>query len=325
MQHFDEPSPAPTTAATSTTVTPPRRKGSGRVLLVVAGGLTALALLATIVVLRSGGNGPGEAIAAATPASTIPERSASTAGPTTTSQPATTVPSTVATTVLPPGVKPAVFNGPVQNIEFSPNRAMSATVAAAAVPTVSVYREPLMSPAPDFADWRFDQATQFGTPTVFLVTGTSGDWLRVGLPMKPNGTEGWVHNSEVTLAPNTKRIVVDLAERSVSVYDGTALLERSTSVVGKPTTPTPTGTYFVTDLLRLDDPSTAYGPYILAISARSDAFDFFNGGEPIVALHGTNQPSLLGRAASSGCIRLPNEVATRLATLVPMGTPVFIV
>lgn len=213
----------------------------------------------------------------------------------------------------------------MQNIDFSPNVAISATVATAATSTVAVYRRPLVMPAPAFAEWSFGSTTQFGTPTVFLVTGVSGEWLRVGLPMKPNGMEGWVHNSEVTLAPNTRRVIVDLGRRTVSLYDGASLLKESIAVIGKPNTPTPTGTYYVTDLLRLDDPTTAYGPYVLALSARSDAFDFFNGGEPIVALHGTNQPSLLGSAASAGCIRLPNEIAIDLATLTPLGTPVFII
>lgn len=221
--------------------------------------------------------------------------------------------------------KPPRFEGPVQELAFGPSLAVSATVATAAVGTVAVYAEPLSSPAPAYADWQFDSTTQFGTPTAFLVTGTAGDWLRVILPTKPNGQQGWVYNRDVSLAPNNRRVVVDLNNRIVTLYDGNSVIAQSVAVVGKPSTPTPTGMYYVTDLLRLDDPTTAYGPYVLATSARSDAFDFFNGGEPIVALHGTNNPSLLGSAASNGCVRLPNEVATQLASLTPVGTPVYIV
>lgn len=261
--------------------------------------------------------------AAATPTSAA----ATTVAPTTAVAPPATVPGSAAATTpaTAPGTPPPPYQGPVETIALNAGAVNNATVATAAVGTVSVYSQPLMSPAPAFAEWTFGSSTQFGSPTVFLVTGTAGEWLRVQLPMKPNMVEGWVHNSEVSLAPNRHRIVVDLANRSVTLYDGSSAVAESVAVIGKPGTPTPTGTYYVTDLLRLDDPSTAYGPYVLATSARSDAFDFFNGGEPIVALHGTNQPSLLGSAASNGCVRLPNEVATQLASLTPLGTPVFIV
>ena len=64
---------------------------------------------------------------------------------------------------------------------------------------------------------------------------------------------------------------------------------------------------------------------MLATSARSDAFDFFNGGEPLVGLHGTNAPELLGSASSNGCVRMPNSVASMLAFRVPLGAAVEIV
>ena len=180
-------------------------------------------------------------------------------------------------------------------------------------------------PAPAFADWRFPATTQFGSPSVFLVTGTAGEWLRVRVPMKPNQLEGWVHRSEVTLAPVTTRLVVDLASRTVRLFDGAQLLSESVSVIGKDDTPTPTGLFYVTDLLKMEDPTGVYGPFVLATSARSDAFELFNGGEPIVALHGTDQPSLLGSAASNGCVRLPNDVVTELVERTALGTPVFVV
>jgi lipoprotein-anchoring transpeptidase ErfK/SrfK len=53
--------------------------------------------------------------------------------------------------------------------------------------------------------------------------------------------------------------------------------------------------------------------------------DMFDGGLPEIAIHGTNQPELMGQARSNGCIRLPNDAIQRLAEVVPLGTPVEIV
>ena len=44
-----------------------------------------------------------------------------------------------------------------------------------------------------------------------------------------------------------------------------------------------------------------------------------------VGLHGTNSPKMIGRNASHGCVRHKNEDIKKLFTLVPVGTPVYIV
>ena len=46
---------------------------------------------------------------------------------------------------------------------------------------------------------------------------------------------------------------------------------------------------------------------------------------PKLALHGTNQPELMGQYVSSGCVRVPNEVISFIADSVPIGTIVEIV
>jgi lipoprotein-anchoring transpeptidase ErfK/SrfK len=51
----------------------------------------------------------------------------------------------------------------------------------------------------------------------------------------------------------------------------------------------------------------------------------FQGGDAIIGLHGTNHPELLGHDVSSGCIRMRNESITKLAGILPLGTPVTIV
>lgn len=41
-------------------------------------------------------------------------------------------------------------------------------------------------------------------------------------------------------------------------------------------------------------------------------------------IHGTNQPSSIGRSVSHGCVRMRNEDIEKLYDMVPVGTPVFI-
>ncbi len=80
-------------------------------------------------------------------------------------------------------------------------------------------------------------------------------------------------------------------------------------VVGKDATRTPTGRFYITD--KTDDvPSSFYGPFILPLNGYSEQLDKFDDGVPVIAMHGTSRPDLLGQAASNGCIRLPNEVIT---------------
>ena len=41
-------------------------------------------------------------------------------------------------------------------------------------------------------------------------------------------------------------------------------------------------------------------------------------------IHGTNDPSSIGKAVSHGCIRMNNKDVEELARIIPIGTPVSI-
>ncbi len=99
---------------------------------------------------------------------------------------------------------------------------------------------------------------------------------------------------------------------------------RAPIAVGRAVSPTPTGSYFVTDLLRPPDPRGFYGPYAFGLSAYSPVYTSFAGGDGQVGIHGTNTPSVLGNDVSHGCVRVANATIARLARTVPLGTPVAI-
>ncbi len=173
--------------------------------------------------------------------------------------------------------------------------------------------------------WTFENPTYFDNPLVMVVTETSGDWLRVQLHARPNGMEGWVRADDVELTSHSYRMELDLAEFDLTVYDGEELIEQTQVVIGKDATPTPVGTYFLNEMIPQSNPGGAFGPWILSTSAYSETLETFDGGLPVIAFHGTNQPELIGTQASNGCIRMPNDVVTRLAETLPAGTPVTVV
>ncbi len=159
-------------------------------------------------------------------------------------------------------------------------------------------------------------------PQVFLVVGRQPGWVHVLLPVRPNGTTGWVKADTVTLLPDPYRITVALGAHQLTVYDGDGVLLQDTVAVGAPGTPTPTGTYYLRVLLKAPDPTTVYGPYAYGLSGHSEALDTFEGGDAELGIHGNNDPTVLGQNISHGCIRMSNDKITRLAGILPLGTPV---
>ena len=90
-------------------------------------------------------------------------------------------------------------------------------------------------------------------------------------------------------------------------------------------TPTPSGLYYIAELLRQPNPNGFYGPWAFALSAYSPVLSHFGGGGGQVGIHGTNEPLGIGHTVSHGCIRVRNSVIERLAAILPLGTPVRIV
>ncbi|HKY15000.1 MAG TPA: L,D-transpeptidase [Microthrixaceae bacterium] len=169
--------------------------------------------------------------------------------------------------------------------------------------------------------WVFVSPTSFGAPTTFVVTEDRGDWLRVQVPVRPNGSEAWIRAAEVSLSRIDTRIEVSIGERRLRALRAGQVIVDTLVVVGAPKTPTPTGRFYITDQVAKPHPG-AYGPFVLPVSAFSQAMDQFAEGAPMIALHGTNHPELVGTSRSNGCIRLPNDMITRLRNELPLGTPV---
>ncbi len=193
-----------------------------------------------------------------------------------------------------------------------------ATAVGDGVPTLP---EPLSTAT---ADWFFPSPTQFDGPRVFLVVGATEDYIEVSLPIRPNGSTGWVSRDDVELSVVTHRAEVDLSDDSLTVWDGDEIIVQTKAATGKPETPTPVGEFFIRDVIE-SNPNGAYGSFILGLSGFSETLDSFAGKEPAIAIHGTNSPDLIGQEVSNGCVRIPNELVEILAGTVPLGTPVTVV
>ncbi len=149
-------------------------------------------------------------------------------------------------------------------------------------------------------------------------------WLKVLLPGRPNGHTGWISTRWTTPAVTGWQITVRLSPREVIVLRDGHVARRFKGVVGKPSTPTPLGRFFVEETVALSR-SEVGAPYALALSARSNVLQEFAGGPGQIALHGTdNVGGVPGTAASHGCVRLDTQAITWLGTRIGPGTPVTI-
>lgn len=191
-------------------------------------------------------------------------------------------------------------------------------IATATGRTVAVYRH-----RGDARPWRtLHNPNEQGAPLVFLVRHRQPRRLRVLLPVRPNGSVGWVRASQVRLTTTSYRMDVSLRTHRLVVHDGERTVLSAPVAVGTKRTPTPAGRFFVTSLLKPPDPHGAYGPYAFGLSAFSDVLFHFGGGPGQIGLHGTDHPGLLGKSISHGCIRVSNHDVRALARVIPLGTPV---
>lgn len=156
------------------------------------------------------------------------------------------------------------------------------------------------------------------------VLAQQGRWLEVMLPGRPDGHTGWIDRAATTLLLTNWHIVVDRARRRVTVYRAGLPVRTFEAIVGKPSTPTPTGEFFVEESVALRA-SDVGAPFALALSARSNVLQEFDGGPGQIALHGlSNIGGVLGTAISHGCVRLANAAMRWLVARIAPGTPVTI-
>jgi hypothetical protein len=172
--------------------------------------------------------------------------------------------------------------------------------------------------------------TQDDTPELVLLLeerrdARGGLWVRVRLPMRPNGTTGWVFRDR--LGPYrivTTALRIERWRLRATLFRGGRRLWSAPVGIGKRGTPTPAGRFYVRERLIPTNPRGLYGVFAFGTSAYSPTLSDWPGGG-VIGIHGTNQPWLLPGRVSHGCVRVQNARIARLRRLMPLGTPIQIV
>jgi lipoprotein-anchoring transpeptidase ErfK/SrfK len=170
-----------------------------------------------------------------------------------------------------------------------------------------------------------------GLPAVFLVRQLDvpdtedGGWYEVWLPVRPNGSHGFVRAGDVSLSYHDYQLRVQLSDHEVELYTAGVLTDTFPVGVGEDRTPTPGGTFYTKELLKPTNRGGPYGTYAYGLSGFSNTLTDFAEGDGVVGLHGTDQPDSVGRDVSAGCIRMRNDDIEQLVERLPLGVPVEII
>lgn len=164
--------------------------------------------------------------------------------------------------------------------------------------------------------------------STFLIVGedrdTQGrDWYQIRLPTRPNGSTGWVRAADLTVATVDYDIRISLSNHRLDLYEGGQKKTSYPIGVGTGDTPTPPGEYYITIKMKPTKENSPYGVLAMGVSGFSEKLtNWPDGGQ--IGIHGTNDPSSIGKDVSHGCIRLQNADILDLSQYVAYGTPVSI-
>jgi hypothetical protein len=173
---------------------------------------------------------------------------------------------------------------------------------------------------------RLRQLTEDGYPEVYLALraytdATGQEWTKIRIPGRPNGRTGWVIRESLGGFMKTRwRIVVNRRTLHMTVFWNGKRRWRRPVGIGKRSTPTPAGHFWIREKIKVSSQSSPYWPYALGTSNYSTLSEWPGGG--VVGIHGDwNQPWLIPGRPSHGCIRMLDRDVAWLAKHVPVGTP----
>jgi L,D-transpeptidase catalytic domain len=168
---------------------------------------------------------------------------------------------------------------------------------------------------------RLDAFRNFSHRLVFRVLSSDEKRYKVGLPIRPNGATGYIDKANITITNSSYYLRVSLSQHNVIVFkDGKEMLREAVGV-GKKGTPTPVGVFYLSELAKVKNKGSEYGPWAFGVAAFSPKITRFKGGSGQIGFHGTNKPKDIGKDVSHGCIRVSNATISQLAKILPQGTP----
>ncbi|MFU0505979.1 L,D-transpeptidase family protein [Pseudaminobacter sp. NGMCC 1.201702] len=158
--------------------------------------------------------------------------------------------------------------------------------------------------------------------------------LNPGVNFSRPGTKIRVANVGSPVATKVQRIIADKGRKQVRAYDESGkLVAAYPATIGSAATPSPTGTHAVSRVAF--DPNYTYNPKLNFKQGNNDKILTIPPGpngpvgsiwialdKPTYGVHGTPDPSKIGKTESHGCVRLTNWDAQELAKLVSPGVTV---
>lgn len=174
---------------------------------------------------------------------------------------------------------------------------------------------------------RLGARTQFGSRRAFgVVRIRDRRWLGITVAGLGDHRLGWIdlRGGALRLARTRLEIDVELSARRLVVRRGRDILRAMLVGVGRPGSPTPTGSFSITDKLLGPAYGSYYGCCILALSATQPHLPRGWTGGSRIAIHGTPSPSDFGRAVSAGCLHASAADLRYLMRIAALGTPVVI-
>jgi lipoprotein-anchoring transpeptidase ErfK/SrfK len=158
--------------------------------------------------------------------------------------------------------------------------------------------------------------------------------INKGIDFNRPGTIIKVANFGRLVSTPVARIVADKTKKEVYAYDaGGKLVAAYPATIGSADTPSPTGIHAVSRIAL--DPNYTYNPNINFKQGENDKILTVPPGpngpvgsvwialdKPTYGIHGTPEPSKIGKTESHGCVRLTNWDARELAKLVSPGVTV---
>ena len=167
----------------------------------------------------------------------------------------------------------------------------------------------------------------YGYPMTMPIVEERSGWLRIMMPERPNGLTAWVKASQVTRSVSRWRMVVDLSDTRVTVYKDGYESWSAPLGIGRDSTRTPTGKFFVAVIEKPGPPG--YGSIVLDLNAHSEDIQSWEGsGDAIIAFHGPFGAEQVirsgGGKVSNGCLRMVPEDQIKMDGIT-LGTVVDIV
>jgi len=133
-----------------------------------------------------------------------------------------------------------------------------------------------------------------------------------------------VQMAPVQATPAKRVIVVSLEDKKLALVEDGQVKKVYTVAVGKPSTPSPTGTFTIAH--RVKNPTYSHdGKTVLPGPGNPVGTRWMGLNIKGYGIHGTNEPKSIGKAASHGCIRMAKKDLEEMYEMVSVGDSVELV